>query len=170
MSALFCSFCDYRCHSDHFLLKHLRDFHENDPNFQVNCSLCGKSYKKWCSLKKHLHRVHSGKDYSDITHIRFLELFMFIQPLMQSLFSIMKIVKNRIVLMMNGQITTLYMTKKWISSGKVLTFCYMLPRNIHSHILVLIVFASQHNGLWTRFVHKFQKESRLCYQQKSIQH
>ena len=62
MSALFCSFCDYRCHRDGFLLKHLRDFHANDPNFQVNCTLCGKSYKKWCSLKKHLHRVHSGEN------------------------------------------------------------------------------------------------------------
>ena len=69
-------------------------------------------------------------------------MFMFIQPLMWSLFSIMKIVKNRMVLTMNGQTATLYMPKKWISSGKVLTFCCMLLSSIHSHFLVSIVFAS----------------------------
>jgi len=25
---------------------------------QIFCSLCGKSCKKWCSFKKHLHRDH----------------------------------------------------------------------------------------------------------------
>ena len=32
--------------------------HENDPRFLVYCSICGKSMKKWSSLKKHLQREH----------------------------------------------------------------------------------------------------------------
>ena len=58
VSVLLCSFCDFRCYDDKSLLKHIRDIHENDPNFVVYCSQCGRSYKKWSSLKKHLHREH----------------------------------------------------------------------------------------------------------------
>ena len=35
--------------------------HENDPRFLVYCSICGKSMKKWSSLKKHLQREHRSK-------------------------------------------------------------------------------------------------------------
>ena len=41
-------------------MKHARSVHENDPNFVIYCSQCGRSYKKWTSLKKHLHREHPG--------------------------------------------------------------------------------------------------------------
>ena len=60
LSALYCSYCDFRCYSQLSLLKHVRDLHANDPNFSVSCSLCGKVYKKWCSFKKHLHRRHDA--------------------------------------------------------------------------------------------------------------
>ena len=53
-----CSYCEFRCYNNLGLLKHIRATHENDPNFRVYCSLCGKSYNKWCSFKKHLHRDH----------------------------------------------------------------------------------------------------------------
>ena len=53
-----CSYCEFRCYNHLGLLKHIRATHENDPNFRVYCSLCGKSYNKWCSFKKHLHRDH----------------------------------------------------------------------------------------------------------------
>ena len=36
----------------------LCELHENEPNFMVYCSICGKSVRKWCSLKKHLQRNH----------------------------------------------------------------------------------------------------------------
>jgi len=39
----------------------MRDAHENDSNFSVTCELCGRTYKKWDSLKKHLHRDHGGE-------------------------------------------------------------------------------------------------------------
>ena len=61
MSTTFCHLCDYGCRDERALLKHLRDIHENDANFQVSCSLCGRTYRKWCSLKKHLHRSHPSK-------------------------------------------------------------------------------------------------------------
>ena len=53
-----CSYCEFRCYHHLGLLKHIRATHENDLNFRVHCSLCGKSYNKWCSFKKHLHRDH----------------------------------------------------------------------------------------------------------------
>ena len=57
----FCHLSDYWCLDERALLKHLREIHENDANFQVSCSLCGRTYRKWCSLKKHLHRSHPSK-------------------------------------------------------------------------------------------------------------
>ncbi len=58
-SSLLCNLCD-SCHDQRFLLKHLRDHHENEPNFQVICTLCSESFKKWSSFKKHLQRKHKG--------------------------------------------------------------------------------------------------------------
>ena len=49
---------EFRCYNHLGLLKHIRATHENDPNFCVYCSLCGKSYNKWHSFKKHLHHDH----------------------------------------------------------------------------------------------------------------
>ena len=60
LSLLVCSLCDFRCYDNRALLKHARSVHENDPNFVIYCSQCGRSYKKWTSLKKHLHREHPG--------------------------------------------------------------------------------------------------------------
>ena len=53
-----CSYCEFRCYNHLGLLKQIRATHENGPNFRVYCSLCRKSYNKWCSFKKHLHRDH----------------------------------------------------------------------------------------------------------------
>ena len=52
-----CTYCDFRCSSHHLLLKHIR-VHENLPDFLVYCSICGKSARKWASLRKHLQRCH----------------------------------------------------------------------------------------------------------------
>ena len=60
VSVLLCNFCDLRCYEDRSLLKHIRNVHGNDPNFVVYCNKCGRSYKKWSYLKKHLHREHSS--------------------------------------------------------------------------------------------------------------
>jgi hypothetical protein len=54
---LSCVYCDFQSSSHHLLLKHIRS-HENLPDFLVGCSVCGKSYRKWGSLRKHLHRDH----------------------------------------------------------------------------------------------------------------
>ena len=54
-TTLFCSYCDFRCYSHSTLLKHVKLIHENDPRFNICCLDCGRSFKKWCSLKKHLH-------------------------------------------------------------------------------------------------------------------
>jgi len=62
---LLCSLCDFRCNGKFILLKHMRDIHENDSNFHVTCELCGRTYKKWNSLKKHLHRDH-GSECADV--------------------------------------------------------------------------------------------------------
>ena len=64
----FCSYCDFRCYNQRALLKHLRDLHQNDPSFRVFCTLCGMTFRKWCSLKKHLHRDHDG-NCSPPTHV-----------------------------------------------------------------------------------------------------
>lgn len=50
--------CDFQCYNNQVLLKHTKSAHENDPRFLVYCSICGKSMKKWSSLKKHLQREH----------------------------------------------------------------------------------------------------------------
>ena len=55
-----CCFCDRYFPNRRLLMKHIRVSHESDPLFVINCSICGKSYKKWCSLKKHLQRSHKG--------------------------------------------------------------------------------------------------------------
>lgn len=60
-SVLLCNYCDLRCYDRLVLLKHMRDTHEKDGNFSVVCDLCGRTYKKWNSLKKHLHRDHNGE-------------------------------------------------------------------------------------------------------------
>ena len=39
----------------------MREIHGNDSNFNISCELCGRTYKKWDSLKKHLHRDHAGE-------------------------------------------------------------------------------------------------------------
>lgn len=57
-----CSFCQFQSSSHHLLLKHTR-VHEHEPNFIVYCSICGKSERKWGSLRKHLQRFH--KDIAD---------------------------------------------------------------------------------------------------------
>ena len=57
---LLCRYCDFQCLDHKSLLKHTRAIHENDPDFKIYCSLCGRSFQKWCSLKKHLHRDHTG--------------------------------------------------------------------------------------------------------------
>lgn len=51
-------FCSY---SNATLLRHMRDSHQNDLNFVVYCTHCGKSYTHWSSLKKHLCRKHRGE-------------------------------------------------------------------------------------------------------------
>jgi hypothetical protein len=38
------------------LLKHIRRCHENDPKFLVYCHVCGSSFKKWETLRKHIQR------------------------------------------------------------------------------------------------------------------
>lgn len=55
-----CSMCDFQCFDHRLLLKHTKSAHENDPRFLVYCSICGKSMKKWSSLKKHLQRAHKS--------------------------------------------------------------------------------------------------------------
>ncbi len=55
-----CSFCDFHCYEHVALLRHIKDLHQNDPNFLVYCSYCGKTYKKWDSLRKHVQRQHSN--------------------------------------------------------------------------------------------------------------
>lgn len=59
---ILCQFCDFHCRSNVKLLKLTKDVHRNDAKvFYYNH--CSKSYKKWDSLKKHLHRCHCGKLY-----------------------------------------------------------------------------------------------------------
>ena len=65
VSVLLCSFCDFHCYKDRSLLKHI---HGNDPNFVVYFSKCERSYTKWSSLKKHLHREHPSMLFEVFTH------------------------------------------------------------------------------------------------------
>ena len=55
------AYCNFRCYEERVLLKHMRTVHSNDPRFCVRCSICGKTFRKWPSLKKHLHREHGSK-------------------------------------------------------------------------------------------------------------
>jgi len=55
---LLCYFCDFRCFGKFVLLKHMWEIHGNDSNFNISCELCGRTYKKWNSLKK---RDHAGE-------------------------------------------------------------------------------------------------------------
>ena len=36
-----------------------RGCHANDPNFMVYCHVCGASFTKWDTLRKHAQRVHN---------------------------------------------------------------------------------------------------------------
>ena len=58
VSVFFCDKCDFRSFDNETLVKHVLDRHSRDPNFSVACNFCGKTYTKWNSFKKHLHRTH----------------------------------------------------------------------------------------------------------------
>lgn len=47
------------------LLRHIRDYHEHEPNFQVTCGLksrsggrCQRTFKKWSTFTSHISRCH----------------------------------------------------------------------------------------------------------------
>lgn len=58
VTVILCPYCDFQCYNHDIMLKHTRSIHENDPRFSVYCHLCGQFFRKWCTLKKHLHRDH----------------------------------------------------------------------------------------------------------------
>ena len=73
-----CKMCDFRCFDNAALINHARDVHENDPNFILYCGECGRSYNKWNSLKKHLHRENSDdrrKEVVCMSHISITVIF-----------------------------------------------------------------------------------------------
>lgn len=53
MPVYICDYCDFRCFATDDLLRHIRRCHENNPSFLVYCHLCGLSFKKWETLRKH---------------------------------------------------------------------------------------------------------------------
>ena len=55
----YCDYCDFQCFGTTALLKHIRSCHESEPNFLVYCHLCGLSFSKWESLRKHVQRNHA---------------------------------------------------------------------------------------------------------------
>ena len=63
-SILFCSYCDFECYSHSALLNHIKFIHQDDPQFKISCMDCGKTFKKWCTLKKHLHRDHRDSSFT----------------------------------------------------------------------------------------------------------
>lgn len=54
---LYCSMCNFQCYTHDGIFKHIR-VHENDPRFQVQCTVCGTTAYKWCTLRKHIQRSH----------------------------------------------------------------------------------------------------------------
>ena len=55
-----CSYCHFKCYDNTSLMKHMKDCHSHEPEFGVSCTLCGQTYQKWDSLKKHLQRMHKS--------------------------------------------------------------------------------------------------------------
>jgi hypothetical protein len=56
LTKYYCDFCNFQCFNTYELLKHIRRCHENDPKFLVYCHVCGSSFKKWETLRKHIQR------------------------------------------------------------------------------------------------------------------
>ena len=52
----YCDYCDFQCFGTTALLKHIRSCHES---VLVYCHLCGLSFSKWESLRKHVQRNHA---------------------------------------------------------------------------------------------------------------
>ena len=56
-----CSICDtFLAGTFQLLLSHIRRVHGNDPNFHCVCGIsgCTRTFKKYFSWRKHIHRDH----------------------------------------------------------------------------------------------------------------
>ena len=56
-----CQFCDFSG-SDIDVLAHVLHTHNGHPSFSVSCKLCGGTWKKYESFKRHVFRKHPGSD------------------------------------------------------------------------------------------------------------
>ena len=54
-----CSICFYESGENNELMKHYVKFHKHDPDFKVQCSFCGSTYKNWKSFLIHQSRKHN---------------------------------------------------------------------------------------------------------------
>ena len=59
MPVLHYSFCASKTNRSTVLYKHVRGCYANNPNFMVYCHVCGASFTKGDTLRKHAQRVHS---------------------------------------------------------------------------------------------------------------
>lgn len=69
VTVILCPYCDFQCYNHDIMIKHTRSIHENDPRFSVYCHICGQFFRKWCTLKKHLHRDHHCETGMVIVHV-----------------------------------------------------------------------------------------------------
>ena len=70
VTVILCPYCDFQCYNHDIMIKHTRSIHENDPRFSVYCHICGQFFRKWCTLKKHLHRDHHCETGMVIIHVQ----------------------------------------------------------------------------------------------------
>lgn len=54
-----CSFCDYTNSLNEAVVNHTIKKHKSHPSFSVSCTMCGASYRKYDSYRKHVLRKHN---------------------------------------------------------------------------------------------------------------